>query len=686
MCVLLLNGMQKEDLDVSMLNKLHRHKVNIGDMNNEELLRGCTTIRALENQNNSFEATTVTNKENLNRENIDNVTMKNYDGSTANIKKESTTRDIIQYNDGQPEMQSVLKFWQEKVGIKVNMSNNTSRLEHNIDESLLKNEQKNKRNVESNTNYKETDTIQKILANLVVQRHEDNSVQSTTARESINGRKQYYYFPPTFYDNYRYSEYNDHKSPSSSNRVKQIDPYVGMRQIMEDSIDMSKVTAERNKSNVNLNDMLTVFNTFKSYYPVMANIKNNKMKNPVQDLHLSTEAITEKIFTTTAKITAPKIPQNMIKEIAISVKDMILSELRKEFIIITTTIPTTVATTSTEKETEYITTTSKTNHNIAETILKKITDLFKEIKSLKKNTLILSDDNNPENKPAKGKIETQWPPSLNNMGLSEQIFNNFGFNQYTNQKPPPMFKFSPQVHKYRSYGDPKPVHRVVKPAHLITVQTNNMEIPPLGIPIDVPENPINQNIIVTTTSYRIGPSRIESNLKFESSLGIEDYILKQKPLTNPFIDTPEYYSNFQPDYPNGGQLPLNKNSRTNYNANYKIKTPVNFKKPNNFHRAKTLIPFHEKLENDNSYIDMSGPRQHTGRIDCCNERYSYSKQMIECCNKKIASRQQMSLSNVKKQAPDDTHFNNFLKSQQKVTDMLERILATKNRVQGVEIA
>lgn len=320
-------------------------------------------------------------------------------------------------------------------------------------------------------------------------------------------------------------------------------------------------------------------------------------------------------------------------------------------------------------------------------------DLFKEIKSLKKNTQILSDGNNPENKPTKRKIETQkanlqqWPPSLNNMGLSKQTFNNFGVNQYKNQKPPPIFEFSPQVHKYRSYDDPKPIHRIAKPAHLITVQTNNIEIPPLGIPIDVPENPINQNIIVTTASYRIGPSRMESNLKFESSIGIEDYIPKQKPLTNRFIDTPQYYTNFQPDYQNGGQLPLNKNNRINYNANYKIKSPVNFNKPDNFHRAKAPIPFHEKLENVNSYIDMSGPRQHTGRIDCCNEKYAYSKQMVECCNKKIASREQMSLSNVKKQAAyDDTHFNNFLKSQQKVTDMLERILATKNRVQGVEIA
>ena len=32
MCVFLLSGMQKEDLDVNMLTKLQRHNVNIGDM------------------------------------------------------------------------------------------------------------------------------------------------------------------------------------------------------------------------------------------------------------------------------------------------------------------------------------------------------------------------------------------------------------------------------------------------------------------------------------------------------------------------------------------------------------------------------------------------------------------------------------------------------------------------------
>ncbi|XP_052756378.1 uncharacterized protein LOC128201944 [Galleria mellonella] len=56
-CVLWLSGLQKEDLDLNMLRKLERHKLNIDDMNNETLRQECITP-------NISKATNLTQNEN----------------------------------------------------------------------------------------------------------------------------------------------------------------------------------------------------------------------------------------------------------------------------------------------------------------------------------------------------------------------------------------------------------------------------------------------------------------------------------------------------------------------------------------------------------------------------------------------------------------------------------------------
>ncbi|XP_072929747.1 uncharacterized protein [Epargyreus clarus] len=63
-CVLIMSGMQKEDLDVSMLRKLQRYNVNIDDMNNEQNRQECfsrnkdfTTAKNDENNDNYVSTT-----------------------------------------------------------------------------------------------------------------------------------------------------------------------------------------------------------------------------------------------------------------------------------------------------------------------------------------------------------------------------------------------------------------------------------------------------------------------------------------------------------------------------------------------------------------------------------------------------------------------------------------------------
>lgn len=76
--------------------------------------------------------------------------------------------------------------------------------------------------------------------------------------------------------------------------------------------------------------------------------------------------------------------------------------------------------------------------------------------------------------------------------------------------------------------------------------------------------------------------------------------------------------------------------------------------------------FHERLEQ----IENMPPSYYN----------SYGRSTTENCCDALASRQQMPLNKANEhQRFDDSHFRNFLKSQQKVTDMLERILAAKSK-------
>lgn len=329
-------------------------------------------------------------------------------------------------------------------------------------------------------------------------------------------------------------------------------------------------------------------------------------------------------------------------------------------------------------------------HNIEEVILSKFLDLFKEIKSMKQSSIVISEPNKHEDvtripELKSEKIQIQLPVGEEyDMVPPVQIYNNI------KNKKPIMYNFSPQVHKLRTFIKPKPVQAIPPPRRLITIQTNNMEIPPLGIPIDMPENPINQNIVVTTAQYRIGENKGNlRSVKVEPSSSFNDYVPKEKYVAKP--NTKDFNTNFNQNYPNI-QSSVKKNDRANIERHNKKNYQERYKQFDDLLVVNSPIQrYHEKLENGESFADPPSYKQRNiDRIDCCNEKYAYSQQMVQCCNSKIAARQQKQINKAKKQSMYDAHYNNFLKSQKKVNDMLEKILASKSnsRIQapGVEIA
>nr|XP_026494360.1 uncharacterized protein LOC113399433 [Vanessa tameamea] len=435
-----------------------------------------------------------------------------------------------------------------------------------------------------------------------------------------------------------------------------------------------------------------ILNALESYYPIKSrdkSVENSNVNNKeIENIHFNKFSDREQSSTIEKlirpKMTEQKISQSIIKEIANSVKELVLNDLRKEI------FQTTASYTTTEKlyNTKFITTKRELiaptvkieNSHVEQTILNKFMDLFEEIKTLNHKTLILSGENKKDNVLKEETIHYTYPgvvPKINNRMVNTQ--SNYKTKQYIDSKSKKIYNFSQQLHKFRSNISASIIEAPKKRALPITFQTNNMEIPPLGIPVDKPENPINQNIIVTTMRpYRIGESGVDDEKIISDSRN--NYIPKISEIRILKSHEPTPYDlNHQND-----KILTITNRDTDRLSLHRYKQPV--------HRGDGVKRgprprFHEKLERERDYFDNTKQREYTNRVDCCDERYAYSKQMVDCCNRKIASRQQMSLNHMKKLSSyDDTHFNNFLKSQKKVTDMLERILASRSRVRSVETA
>lgn len=217
----------------------------------------------------------------------------------------------------------------------------------------------------------------------------------------------------------------------------------------------------------------------------------------------------------------------------------------------------------------------------------------------------------------------------------------------------------------------------------LTIQTNSYEIPPLGIPVSKPINMVNQNIVITTRNPFMRPriDRQHGNIMHQEL----DHNNKRNP--SDWLNT------------------YDKSNRQRMYVDYNFDKFVNSDKDNRFRskskeKQKYTNDYNDKNQyryglnkshlNKSDYERMRNRNQDIKKFHEKLERTEDSNVMDdreECCRMKVTSRQQLPLNNIKNRSRyDDTHFRNFLKTQQKVNDMLERILATKTKSDGPRTA
>ncbi|KPJ13931.1 hypothetical protein RR48_03027 [Papilio machaon] len=190
----------------------------------------------------------------------------------------------------------------------------------------------------------------------------------------------------------------------------------------------------------------------------------------------------------------------------------------------------------------------------------------------------------------------------------------------------------------------------------ITLQTNLIEIPPIGIPISEPVAFLNHHVIITTRR----PFRNKQQnypLKNDMKLKYNNPIIKHKPVrtrnVNPRINTNIRYDNY---YNNKKQPEPDKKRMSDVDESREIKTT----KPRGVYRPRSqsnIKKFHEKLE---QYPKM---KYKEVNVDCCKDEIFTSEQILE---DEMRSR-------------DEVSFRNLLKTQQKVTDMLTQMLAKRKK-------
>ncbi|XP_052744076.1 putative leucine-rich repeat-containing protein DDB_G0290503 [Bicyclus anynana] len=734
-CVLVLSGMQKEDLDVSMLTKLQRYNVNIDDMNNDELREMCIKSQDDKHKNNDTHITeSYVNKtknailedfkSNTSIEIVEKPVPAEYDMYKASkenkINKVKENDEEIQYNDKQKQLESIFNLLED------------TQINKAMKDPLLKpdfiKEQEIKRSI-TDTTFETNDTLKRLFENYVAKRR-NLSAQSKTTPKSLNIDDM---FEKLYLLRIRDTENDTNINSDFQHKAS----YPPIHQNTYTQAIPEELGEKREKTNIlnetNINDELTLINKLNRFKPYTAgaelfqNHNHNteeslkRTRNPYQNSLRRTD-------TRSAYSIEPKqmISSDIIKEIADNVKEMVLQDLRKELhkittVTTTTTIVSTTTTQSTTKKESAIQTTLKEeNIKTPDSLMKKFLELFEEIKSLKQSGIVFKSDSEKsindkdksllpfqmqkvETKDLEIHSQTTKPINIIQTKLN---FNTNQVNRIIKHNPTVnsdnLYNFASQQQRYRSNGTitkqititeaPVFVKHEPKTGLLpLTVQTNNIEILPIGIPIDKPQNLIRQNIVIGTQApYRILPIKNDNQVRghphnIKATKSFEAYKSKKHPYLS---KEPHRPSNFHDnDKDDVIKFTLSNNGHSKYSSGYYEKINIGkFSKPFSDEIISDTPRYHEKLEKMEPYLDYPEENKYAEINDCCNEKYTFSKEMADCCNGKIVSRQQMSLNNIKKKSYDDTHFKKFIQSQQKVTDMLEKILGDKENIQSVETA
>ncbi|CAG4957297.1 unnamed protein product [Colias eurytheme] len=184
MCALFLSGVQKEDLDVSMLIKLQRYNVNIDEINNSQMREKCVTHNVSKSKTSIIEKSETPrppfNKTRLQVENTkaveqiketsDEKYLQNKDtilpwpyerNKTKKPIIETKPTNTIEYIRGQPDIASVMKFWENYAASSSNKPKHSSIEVHQIN---------SRRTTESTMNIetdsKKSDVIEKLIEQL----------------------------------------------------------------------------------------------------------------------------------------------------------------------------------------------------------------------------------------------------------------------------------------------------------------------------------------------------------------------------------------------------------------------------------------------------------------------------------------------------------------------------------------
>lgn len=227
----------------------------------------------------------------------------------------------------------------------------------------------------------------------------------------------------------------------------------------------------------------------------------------------------------------------------------------------------------------------------------------------------------------------------------------------------------------------------------ITFQTNLIEIPPLGVPVSDLVLPLSHNIIISTSppyvqQLQMFPNRQDRLFKSHLTSNKLKTVQKNNILKHPNIDNNERGSNKKKltDYrtrnndsdDNTDDEGLKKNKYKENKKQFEYRTGNNDSGDNtkdgglrystykkNTARNKNGPRYHEKLEN---YQQSNADLEATSDGDCCKDE--------------IFTREQRPIKHTKK---DNVSFKKLLKTQQRVTEMLERMLAKSKAEQPISV-
>ncbi|XP_041969818.1 probable basic-leucine zipper transcription factor F isoform X2 [Aricia agestis] len=195
-----------------------------------------------------------------------------------------------------------------------------------------------------------------------------------------------------------------------------------------------------------------------------------------------------------------------------------------------------------------------------------------------------------------------------------------------------------------------------------TVQTNELQIAPLGIYVDSFVSPINQNIIVASHNKKRGDNR-NKNVNYYKPLERNEIQNNPSP--------PKYRTNIPPPTSNvRSSQQYNINSYTNYD-----------------YQKNHMSEEHDVKYLDDKFLnkvvkDSTAPKLPSNK-DCCDREY-LSQLMYECCNDKVVSRSLEPLINNDYNEANDRGYGSFIQSQNKVNVMLARALASRSKFRSVE--